>query len=83
MQDTLRGLSMNLLRNLFVQTVGVVACIYLILLGLNWAILFALRTLETFSRWYRYQAAPYSLQIALGLGLAYLVVMGILSSREN
>lgn len=74
---------MNLLRNLFVQSVGVVACIYLILLGMNWAILFALRALEAFSRWYRWHAAPYSLQIALGLGLIYLVLMGILSSKEN
>lgn len=73
----------DLLKNLFIQCLGVLAATYLTLLGLNWAIMFFLRILETFSRWYRYHAFPYAFQISLGLTLAYLVIVGVFSSKRN
>ncbi|MFN9671348.1 MAG: hypothetical protein ACK552_01705 [Microcystis sp.] len=50
---------MDLLKNRFVQSLGVGAFFYLLMLSLNWVVLFTLRILESFSSWYRYRAAPY------------------------
>ena len=49
---------MNLFKNVFVQSLGIGAVIYVILLGLDWAMIFLLGILETSSRWYRFHASP-------------------------
>ena len=72
-----------LLRNLFVQSLGVGTLIYLTIRGLDWVILFFLATLETFSQWYRYYASPFALQIALGCGFIFLLWRAVFSSRQN
>lgn len=73
----------DLLRNRFVQSLGVGALVYLLMMSLNWAMLFLLRALETFSAWYRYRAAPYTFQVAIGLAIAYLIVSAVFSSKRN
>lgn len=72
-----------LLRNLFVQSLGVGTLIYLTLMGLDWIIIFFLATLETFSRWYRFYASPFAFQIALGCAFVFLLWRAVLSSRQN
>jgi ABC-type multidrug transport system permease subunit len=74
---------MDLLKNRFVQSLGVGAFFYLLMLSVNWVMLFTLRILESFSGWYRYRAAPYSFQISLGVTLAYLLITAVISSRED
>lgn len=72
-----------LLRNLFVQSLGVGALAYLSIRALDWVIIFFLGTLETFSRWYRYYASPYSWQIALGFAFLWIIWSAVFSSRRN
>jgi hypothetical protein len=72
-----------LLRNLFVQSLGVGTLAYLTLLGIDWVIIFLLRILETFSQWYRWHASPYAFQVALGLAFLFFLWRAVFSSRQN
>ncbi|GCL45115.1 hypothetical protein NIES3787_07970 [Microcystis aeruginosa NIES-3787] len=74
---------MDLLKNRFVPSLGVGAFFYLLMLSLNWVVLFTLRILESFSSWYRYRSAPYSFQISIGVTLAYLLITAVLSSQRD
>ena len=69
-------------RNAFIQAIGIAAVVYLIFLGLNWGIMGLLRMVSSFGQWYRYSFMYWAEEVALGLGIAYLVVVGVLSSRD-
>ena len=73
----------SLLRNLFVQALGVGALFYITLMALDWILTFLLRILETFSQWYRWHASPYAFQIAIGLAVLWVVWSAVFSSRQN
>lgn len=73
----------ELLNNVFVQSLGVGAAVYLILKALGWSIEAILRILESFSRWYRFSAIGWAEEAAIAAGIIYLMVAGIMSSRSS
>ncbi|NJL02513.1 MAG: hypothetical protein HC910_18880 [Spirulinaceae cyanobacterium SM2_1_0] len=74
---------MKLFDNVFVQSLGVGAAVYLILKALGWGIEAILRILEGFSRWYRFSAIGWAEEAAIAIGVVYLLVAAIASSRSS
>ena len=73
----------DLLQNRFVQSLGVAALVYLIFQALAWGMEAILRILESFSRWYRYHGVPWAEETAIAIGVIYLIVSAVISSRQN
>jgi hypothetical protein len=69
--------------NKFVQSLGVAAFVYLLLRLTGWGFDAFLRMLESFARWYRYSAVPWSEEIAIAAGLLFLLVSAFFSSRSS
>lgn len=74
---------MDLLRNMFVQGIGVGAVVFILLRAFDWIMIFLLGTLESFSQWYRFYASPYAWEIALGAAVVWVIGWGVFSSRRN
>jgi hypothetical protein len=53
------------------------------ILAILWPFLILFFSLFFISTESKYYAFPYAFQISLGLTLAYLVIMGVFSSRQN
>lgn len=73
----------NLFKNKFVQAVGVAAIVYLLFIALSWSFGLILSILESFARWYRYTFIPYADETAIAIGLAYLIISAVISSRHD
>ncbi len=74
---------MNLLKNSFVQSVGVAAITYLLLLAIGWGIEAILRIIESFSQWYRYYAINWIEEAAIALGIIWFIISAVSSSKES
>jgi len=68
---------MNLLKNSFIQSVGVAAIAYILLLALGWGIEAILRLIESFSRWYWIEEA------AIALGIIWFLISAVSSSKDS
>lgn len=69
-------------RNAFIQAIGVAAIAYLLLITLNWGMVNMLRLLTSFSFWYRHSFIYWAEEVAIALGVAYLLIAGVLASRN-
>lgn len=69
--------------NLFIQAVGVAAVAFLVFRSLYWVLDHLARLMSSLSGWLRYTALPWSEEVAIGLGLTYLLVAAVLSSRNS
>ncbi len=69
-------------RNVFIQAIGLAAIAYLILITLNWGMVNLLRLLESFGSWYRFRFIHWAEEVAIAIGILYLIVVGVLSSRD-
>lgn len=74
---------MNLGKNQFVQALGLAALVYIILQALAWGLDALLRLLQTFANWYRYIGVPYAEEFALAIGVIYLLLSAVISSKES
>ena len=72
-----------LLRNRFVQSLGVGTFFFLLLKAGDWALILILRIVESFSRWYRYTASPHAFRVAIVVSIIYLLLSAAFSSRQN
>ena len=73
----------KLLKNKFVQAVGVGAIVYLVFMALSWSFGFILSILQSFAHWYKYVFIPYADETAIGIGIAYLIIAAVLSSKHD
>lgn len=55
---------------------------YLMLVALNWGMVNILRIITSFSWWYRHSFIYWAEEVAIGFGVLYLVVVGVLASRD-
>jgi hypothetical protein len=74
---------MNLLKNSFIQSVGVAAIAYILLLALGWGIEAILRLIESFSRWYRFYAINWIEEAAIALGIIWFLISAVSSSKDS
>jgi hypothetical protein len=74
---------MNLLKNKFVQAIGVAAIAYLLFQALAWAMEAILRIAETFSQWYRFTAVPWAEEAAIAIGVIYFIIAAVVNSRSD
>lgn len=72
-----------MLRNQFIQSLGVAAVVYLLFQAFAWGMEEVLHLLESFSVWFRYYAVPISEEAAIALGLLYLIFSAVINSRSN
>lgn len=73
----------NLFNNPFVRAVGVAAIAYGIFQLLAQALYAFARIAESFSRWVKWSFLPWSDEIAIGLGVAFLIVTAVTTSRDR
>ncbi len=73
----------KLLKNQFVQALGVVALVYLILQAIGWGTEAILNILESFSRWYRFYGLKWSEEAALAFGLLFLLLSAVANSKNR
>jgi len=69
--------------NLFVQAIGVAAVTYLVFRSLYWVLYYLAKMMSSLSYWLRYTALPWSEEVAIGLGIIYIVVAAVMSSRNS
>lgn len=71
------------MNNKFVQAVGVAGVAYVSFLGLSWVLSALANVTSGFISWMRYSLLPNSWQIALALGVLWLLWSAVTSSRDN
>jgi len=74
---------MNLLKNRFVQSVGVAAIAYILLQALGWGVESILRLIESFSRWYRFYAIAWIEEASIAFGVFWFVISAVSSSKDS
>ncbi len=74
---------MTLLKNRFVQSVGVAAIVYILLQALGWGIESILRLIESFSRWYRFYAIHWIDEASIALGILWFLISAVFSSKDS
>lgn len=74
---------MRFTSNVFVQSVGVAAVAYIIFRSLYWVLYHLAQLMSSFSSWLKWTALPWSEEIAIGLGVAYLIFAAVMSSRNS
>ena len=72
---------MALLRNQFIQALGVAAFVYLLLQAFGWGLESILSIVSSFARWYRYYGSQRLEEIALAAGAVYLLVISVVNSK--
>ncbi|HLO51870.1 MAG TPA: hypothetical protein VK211_25900 [Kamptonema sp.] len=73
----------NLFNNPFVRAAGVAAIAYGIFQLLAQALYAFARIAESFSQWVKWSFLPWSDEIAIGLGVAFLIVTAVTTSRDR
>jgi len=73
----------KLVKNKFVQAVGVGGLTYLLFLLLSQSLALILTILQSFAHWYKYTFIPYADETAIAIGLAYLLLAAVISSRHD
>lgn len=73
----------DILKNKFVQSIGVAAIIYLLFQALAWGMEEILSVLESFSRWFRLYAVPKAEEAAIAFGLLYLIISAVTNSKSD
>jgi hypothetical protein len=73
----------NLFNNDFVKAAGLAAIAYVLFQLLAQALYAFARIAESFSHWVKWSFLPWSEEIAIGLGVAFLVVTAVTSSRRS
>ncbi len=71
----------NLLKNQFVQALGVAALVYLIFQALGWGVESILNILESFARWYRYYGIKWAEEASIAFGGLFLLISAVSSSK--
>lgn len=71
----------DLLKNRFVQSVGVAAITYLTFQALAWGLEAILNILESFARWYRLQGIDLAEEVALAVGAIFFILSAIINSK--
>ncbi|MEN9210693.1 MAG: hypothetical protein Q6K80_06605 [Thermostichus sp. DG_1_6_bins_120] len=69
--------------SLFMQSVAVAAISYLVFRFLYWFLYWLSSALSSLSYWLRWRLVPWSEEAAVALGIIYLVVALLLSSRDG
>ncbi len=71
----------NLLKNQFIQALGVAAFVYLIFQALGWGVESILNILESFARWYRYYGIKWAEEAAIAFGGFFLLISAVSNSK--
>lgn len=74
---------MNLLKNRFVQALGVMALIYLCFQALAWGLDSILKILTVFSHWYRFYAIKWMEEVAIAIGFIFLLISATVNSKND
>ena len=69
--------------NPFIQAVGVAATAYLIFRSLAWAIFAVASIMQSFASWLKWNFVPWSEEVAIGIGVAFLIYVAATTSRRN
>ena len=75
--------SRELFDNLFVQAIGVGGIAYILFRVIGFSLNGILNLLSSFASWYRWYGLRYADEAAIGIGLVYLFVAAIFSSRQR
>ena len=68
--------------NPFVRAIGLVALCYLVLQALGWGLNSLSILAASFSYWVRFTLIPHGWQIALAIGVVYLLLTAVTTSRD-
>jgi DMSO/TMAO reductase YedYZ heme-binding membrane subunit len=71
------------LNNPFVRAVGIVAIVWALLQGLSYVLDALVKLVTTAAIFTRAYFIPYSTQVAIGLGVVYLIYTAITTSRDD
>lgn len=71
-----------MLNNPFIRAIGLVALCYLLLQALGWGLHSAALLADSFSYWVKYILIPHAWQIGLAVGVAYLILTAVTTSRD-
>ncbi|HEY9752770.1 MAG TPA: hypothetical protein V6C46_07455 [Coleofasciculaceae cyanobacterium] len=74
---------MTMFNNPFVRAAGLVAICYIVLQALGWVLRSIAVISTSFSYWIRHTLIPHAWQIGLAIGVIYLVLTALTSSRNN
>jgi hypothetical protein len=69
--------------NPFVRAVGIAAIAYLIFRSLAIAMFALANIAQSFAYWLKWNFLPWSEEIAVGIGVAFLVFVAVTTSKEN
>lgn len=69
--------------NPFIRAAGVAAIAYLILRSLTWALFAFANIAQSFAFWLKWNFVPWSEEIAIGLGVAFLIFIAVTTSRDR
>ncbi len=69
--------------SIFMQSVAVAAISYLLFRFLYWFLYWLASALGSLSHWLRWRLVPWSEEAAIALGIIYLIVSLIVSSRDS
>jgi hypothetical protein len=69
--------------NPFIRASGVAATAYLIFRSLSWALFVFASIAQSFAYWIKWNFIPWSEEVAIGLGIVFLIFTAVTTSRER
>lgn len=72
-----------MLTNPFIRAIGLTAVVYLIFRALSWALFAFANIIQSFAYWTKWHFVPWSEEIAVSLGIAFLIFTAVTTSRDR
>ena len=69
--------------NPFIRAAGVAAIAYLIFRSLSWALFAFASVAQSLAYWTKWYFIPWSEEVAVGLGVAFLIFTAVTTSRDR
>ena len=71
-----------LLNNPFIRAVGIAAIAWALLQGITYILDALVKLMSSLAIWTRVFFVPYSIQVAIGIGVVYLIYTAVTTSRD-
>jgi len=72
-----------MIKNRFVQSVGVAALFYLFFKLFAWGMEALVNVIHSFAIWFNYRAVPWAEETAIAIGILYLLLSAVLNSKSD